>query len=108
MVYQWIVNGMQSEDGWTKSILSSQHATLRGEFINVANSVLHPSNAAWKRGDSMWSWANAYLYESAAWPILNGESLYHWGQGATTWYIINSSTLFKVCKYNTNPNARCK
>jgi hypothetical protein len=100
MAYQWIVNAMQSEDGWTKDILRSQHDTLRPEFVRIANSVIHPSDSEWAKGDGSWGWANQYLYANAAREILNEENLYHWGSGPTTWYIINDQTLRKVCKYN--------
>jgi hypothetical protein len=99
MAYQWMVNAMQSEDGWTKDILRSQHGTLNPGFINIASSVLHPSNSEWAKGDGMWGWANAYLYSPKGRQIMEQNHLYAWGFGDTKWYIVDADTVRRITPY---------
>ena len=87
--------------------MKTYYSALQSRFSNIARNTVEGSNPSWTSGDGMWSWANAYLYESEAWPILESRCRYKFGSGSTTWYILDADTIRKVCKYNLNPVARC-
>ena len=93
MVFNWLYEGMQSEDNVNQEILDGYYADLKPEFLDIAHEVLNPTNKERMIGDGMWSWANAYLYNQEGADYLSAHHLYKFGDGPTSWFIFDADTV---------------
>ncbi|KAF0108395.1 MAG: hypothetical protein FD146_969 [Anaerolineaceae bacterium] len=93
MIYNWIYPAMQSEDNITQPLLDQYFDELNPNFTAVCREILHPTNPKWAEGTSMWSWANAYLYDEEGRKIASERHLYQYGSGCTAWYIFDGPTV---------------
>ena len=93
MAFNWLHEGMQSEDNVNQEILDGYHANLKPEFLDIAHDILNPTNKELSKGDGMWSWANAYLYNQKGADYLSAHHRYKFGDGPTSWFIFDAETV---------------
>jgi hypothetical protein len=99
MMYNWIVPAMQSEDSVTRPLLKQYFDELKPDFTTICKEILFPSNPEWASGKSMWSWANAYLYNEEGRKIAAGNHMYKYGSGCTAWYIFDGPAVAELHPY---------
>lgn len=95
VMYDWLGTGMESAQRRIRNNAFSAEDVVDNRFLTICETVFAPSNPEWRKGDGMWSWANEYLYDSypKAQEYLRTHYRYKFGQGKTTWYIIDANTV---------------
>lgn len=104
-LYDWLGNGMESAMRRIGNKTFAQDDKVDEKFVAICNGVFEPQVSEWRLGDGMWSWANEYLYDPypKAQEYLRSHYRYRFGQGATTWYIIDSATLRMLDSFKESP-----
>ena len=96
LIYEWLHKGVQSEDKITKPLLEQYFGELNPSFTVVCNEILRPTNLEWATGNSMWSWANAYMYNADGRRIAAQNHKYEFGSGCAAWYIFDGLTVAQL------------
>jgi len=103
MMFNWIVENTQSEDGFSKSIMADYHSALDSRFVGMAERILKPEHPEWAKGNGMWSWANLYLYERPGRDYLSdwnrSHFYYRYGTGTDKWYIFGMAAVDYLNQY---------
>lgn len=94
-MYDWLAAGMESAQRRIRNNAFASDDGVDNRFLTICESVFDPPNPEWRKGDGMWSWANEYLYDPypKSQEYLHSNYRYKFGQGQTTWYIVDANTI---------------